>query len=157
MKQPRTIFIIFALALSFLGMSTARADDSEAMDDLFASDLFSPNPGICRAGCNFQHRICRERCSRLRLPHSSPNRWRCLNRCHVSQLQCHRQCTAVTQPCRCPAGRVFSPESGRCLASEHRFCAQIYKPVCGCDGRTYANACLAANAGTMRWSVGRCQ
>ena len=36
-------------------------------------------------------------------------------------------------------------------------CPGIYAPVCGCDGRTFGNACLAANSGVRVQSVGECE
>lgn len=33
----------------------------------------------------------------------------------------------------------------------------VIKPVCGCDGKTYNNACLAENAGVTKWSEGACE
>ncbi|HLT08681.1 MAG TPA: hypothetical protein VK014_14210 [Cyclobacteriaceae bacterium] len=35
-------------------------------------------------------------------------------------------------------------------------CVKIYKPVCGCDGVTYANSCLAENNGLLTWTDGAC-
>lgn len=35
-------------------------------------------------------------------------------------------------------------------------CPKIMKPVCGCDGKTYNNACLARNAGLTLWKPGKC-
>jgi hypothetical protein len=45
--------------------------------------------------------------------------------------------------------------TGTC-APKPEMCPQIFQPVCGCDGTTYSNACMAAAAGSSVSTEGAC-
>ena len=49
----------------------------------------------------------------------------------------------------------FADATGQCKPKP-AICTTIFKPVCGCDGKTYASECNAANAGVAVQSEGEC-
>lgn len=68
-------------------------------------------------------------------------------------LGCKRGDYCAYQPGVC--GRI-ADAAGVCQPRP-RFCTRIYQPVCGCDGRTYPNACVAASYGASVSYSGQCR
>jgi len=66
------------------------------------------------------------------------------------------QCAAATDFCSMPAGQCATPDAQGACTARPGACTQPYQPVCGCNGRTYGNACQAAVAGTSVQAEGAC-
>ena len=76
------------------------------------------------------------------------------------------QCEPVVTPCRlnedCDADSYCAKSPGDCdgegsCQPRPQICLDLWDPVCGCDGRTYSNACYAAAAGINIAYRGECE